>query len=117
MKKFSNHYSTMKRKRGLSGARGGGGTEEKPIKLFENITGRDLFEQANKDEINEVATERRMLDKSGNHAGHYQTALKEMWENLDQAAQEGFNNQAKDRSGDIRRLVPFIFFSHLTDQN
>jgi hypothetical protein len=57
MKKFSNHYQEMKRKWGVSGIRDAG-ILEKPIKLFEQKTGRQLFEDAQKDAINQAATER-----------------------------------------------------------
>jgi hypothetical protein len=102
MKKFSNHYQEMKRKRGVCGTRGDG-TEDKPIKLFEDTTGRQLFEESNKDQINKEAAERRLSASTSNHAGHYQTVLKEMWEDLDEDEREKYNCTAQEQSRDIFR--------------
>lgn len=100
MKKFSNYYQEMKRKRGVCGTRGNN-AEVKPIKLFEETTGRQLFEHGNKSAINEQATQRRLTTGSGNHAGHYQAVLREMWEGLDDSERDKYNQYAQEQRGDI----------------
>jgi len=79
--------------------------DEKPIKLFEDTTARQLFEEANKDHINEEASRVRVAMNGSNHAGHYQMVLKEMWEGLDVAEQERYNKEAGVLNGDIFRPV------------
>ena len=57
MKKFSNYYQEMKRKRGVCGNKTNV-TEQKVMKLFEETTGHQLFEERHKEEINKEAAHR-----------------------------------------------------------
>jgi hypothetical protein len=90
----------MKSKRGLSGMKGMA-TESTSLNLFEDITGRQLFEEAHKKNINEEATWRRKSSPSDHHAGHYQAVLREKWEGLDESERENYNNQARENASDI----------------
>ena len=104
MKKFSNYYQEMKRKHGVCGNKSSV-NEQKPMKLFEETTGRQLFEERH-EEINREAAHRRMTSPSTNHAGIYQTVLKEMWESLDDDQQMQYNNAAEDHSESVPGRVP-----------
>jgi hypothetical protein len=96
----------MKRKRVASGINDAGGPE-KPIKLFQEKTGRQLFEDAHKEEINKVATERRITEGSGSgkHAGRYQAVLKEKWEALDDKKRQEYEKAAQEHSEDVFQYV------------
>jgi hypothetical protein len=106
MKKFSNHYQEMKRKRGVSGINATD-IKGKTIQLFEEKTGRQLFEVAQKHALNKAATERRTSDESGpgKHAAHYQSVLKEMWDALDDQERLEYEQAAQDHSDDIYQYV------------
>ena len=90
----------MKSKHSLSSLKGVA-TESTSLKLFEDITGRQLFEEAHKKNINEEATRRRKCAPSDNHVGHYQAVLREKWEGLDESERENYNNQARENASDI----------------
>jgi hypothetical protein len=109
MKKFSNFYQEMKCKWGVSGMLDAG-INAKPFKLFEERMGRQLFEDAQKDSINKAATEHQMTSASepNNHAAHYQAALKEMWEALDDNERQEYEKVAQDHSDDVFQF--FFFF-------
>jgi hypothetical protein len=74
----------MKSKHGLSGLKGMA-TESTSLKLFEDITGCQLFKEAHKKNINKEATQHCKCSPSTNHVGHYQAVLQEKWEGLDES--------------------------------
>lgn len=76
-------------------------TESTSLNLFEDITGRQLFEEAHKKNINEEATRRRKSSPSDHHASYYQAVLREKWEGLDESERENYNNQARENASDI----------------
>ena len=100
MKKFSNHYQEMKRKRGICGTKDGG-SKVKPLNLFEETSGRRLFEEEHKDSINNEAKQRRLGSSSISHAGHYQAILKEMWDAVDDDEKEKYEKDVQDHSADV----------------
>ena len=100
MKKFPNYYQEMKRKRGICGNKTNV-TEQKVMKLFKETMGCQLFEEHHKEEINKEAAHCQTTSLSTNHAGIYQTVLKEMWESLDDNQQMQYNNAAEDHSDSV----------------
>ncbi|KAF8224884.1 hypothetical protein L208DRAFT_1380925 [Tricholoma matsutake] len=70
-------------------------------KLFEDITGHQLFEEAHKKNINKEATRHCKCSPSDHHVGHYQAVLREKWEGLDESEQENYNNQARENASNI----------------
>ena len=79
------------------------------IKLSSHVTGRQLYEQEHKDEINAEATKRRKdANSDGGHAGFYQAVLKEMWE--DEEDQEAYEKRAEESDNNIPQCVVLNLF-------
>jgi hypothetical protein len=78
------------------------------IKLSSHITGRQLYEQERKDEINAEATARRNdSNGGGGHASFYQEVLKEMWDAEEEEEREGYKKRAEAAS-DIYQFALFL---------
>jgi hypothetical protein len=76
------------------------------IKLSSHITGRQLYKQEHKDEINAEATSRRNdSNQGGGHAGFYQEVLKEMWDAEEE--RDGYEKRAEAAS-DINQFALFL---------
>lgn len=74
------------------------------INLSSSVTGRQLYEQERKNEINtEAAKRRKDADTDGGHAGFYQVVLKEMWE--DEEDQQAYEKRAEEVESDIPRCA------------
>jgi len=82
------------------------------VKFNNEITGRQLFEQDHKSDINAKATQlRESTAKGGPFAGFYQSALKEMWEQ--QEDKDGYEARAKDAKADIFQYVIILWVDFL----
>jgi hypothetical protein len=81
------------------------------IKLASNHTGRQLYEQEHKDEINAEATARRKDGKVDGHAGFYQAVLKEMWEA--EGEREEYEKRAEEAANNISQFAVFLIVKHL----
>ena len=108
VRRFNNRASKMRKPTQKSH------TNESGDQLFTSLslTGRKLFEQQHKDEINAEATKRRKGSKDGeSHAGFYQATLKDMWEATED--QEAYEDKAEAISSDIAKCMYYIVaFSH-----
>jgi hypothetical protein len=102
----------MKWKRGACGTNSNN-TGDKSIKLFEEATGRQLFEDAHKDIINREASQLR-ASLNGNHVAHYQSVLKAKWEALTEGEQANYNKLAQDQSKDIFVCVSISWFLYMS---
>ena len=67
------------------------------------MTGQQLFAEENANEINAIAKSCAVSSDGGAHVGHYQTVLKEKWEELDEDDKEDYESRATERKPDISR--------------
>lgn len=110
IRKFTNHFSNMKRKSQTSQPSASG--DQFFIKVFSHVTGRQLYEQEHSKEINAEATRRRMdSNADGSHAGFYQAVLKQMWD--DEEEKEEYEKRAKKATNNISQHVMSLIFAHL----
>ncbi|KAJ7236558.1 hypothetical protein C8J57DRAFT_1530106 [Mycena rebaudengoi] len=82
--------------------KGTAATASRPLVAFSTErTGRQLFEEQHKDEIEQLADELQGPNSPTIGLACYQTALKQLWDGLDETTQASFNTQANENSHNI----------------
>jgi hypothetical protein len=100
VRKFTNRFTNLKQQ-SLS-TQPHVSSDQYFINLPSNLTGRQLFEQEHKEDINDEATRRRKdANNTGSHAGFYQAVLKERWESED--TKDTYEKMAEENANDVER--------------